>query len=115
MTLYSPGVEVVEIDASAIVPSAGQPIAVFTGNFSRGPMFKQINVDTVEDFVTIYGEPTDSNFNDWFQIYNFLQYGSGQISINRIGGVDSGTGGLYKAIIFFLFLIIYIVKASEMS
>ena len=77
MALYSPGVEVVEIDASAIVPSAGQPIAVFTGNFSRGPMFKQINVDTVEDFVTIFGEPTDSNYNDWFQIYNFLQYGSG--------------------------------------
>ena len=89
MTLYSPGVEIIEIDASQIVPSAGAPVAVFAGNFEKGPMNAFIHVTNVTEFISIYGRPSDKNYNDWYQVYNFLQYRSGRLSVCRIGGVDS--------------------------
>ena len=88
MTLYSPGVEIIEIDASQIVPSAGAPVAVFAGNFEKGPIGTYVYVDTVEDLIFYYDKPSDKNYNDWYQVYNFLQYGAGKIAIYRIGGVD---------------------------
>jgi hypothetical protein len=88
MALYSPGVEVVEIDASAIVPSEGPPVAVFAGNFEKGPLDQYVYIDTVEDFLEIYGKPKNENYNDWFQVYNFLQYNSGRVAVNRIGGLE---------------------------
>ena len=91
MKLYSPGVEVVEIDLSQLAPGAKSWVAVYVGNFEKGPIGSYTYVDTVEDFIFQYGKPTDANYNDWYQIYNFLQYKSGKIAIARVGGIDTYT------------------------
>jgi phage tail sheath protein FI len=75
-TMLSPGVSITEIDASAIVPTVSNSVAVFGGSFTKGPtgVFTQIaNSVELEGF---YGKPTDSNYNDWYQCKNFLDYGN---------------------------------------
>ena len=88
MALYSPGVEVVEKDLSEIIPSTPSSISVYVGNFEKGPIDTYIYLSTVEDLIEVYGEPNEKNYNDWYQVYNFLQYRSGTIAVSRIGGID---------------------------
>ena len=72
--MLSPGVYVTEIDASTIAPTVSNSIAVFAGNFDRGPVGKYRLVTNVKELIDMYGLPNDVNYNDWYQAYNFLQY-----------------------------------------
>jgi len=72
----SPGVFVTEIDASTIAPTVSNSIAVFSGNFTKGPADTYLLITSVADLITYYGYPTNLNYNDWYQAYNFLQYGN---------------------------------------
>ena len=72
----APGVYVTEIDASEIVPSTANSTAVFCGNFIKGQTDVYRQITSVEDLIKFYGKPTNSNYNDWYQAYNFLQYGN---------------------------------------
>ena len=76
MTLLSPGVEVIEIGADAIVPTVSNSIGVFCGNFDQGPVGTYILITNVEELITFYGKPSNTNYNEWYQAYNFLQYGN---------------------------------------
>ena len=75
MAMLSPGVQVVEIDASAIVPTVSNSVAVFGGSFVKGQVGQYTLISNLNDLVSFYGYPTNSNYNDWYQAYNFLQYG----------------------------------------
>lgn len=81
--MLSPGVFVEEIDASAIVPSVSSSVGVFAGEFLKGPIGQFTLVTSVTDLIDFYGLPTDDNFNDWFQAYNFLQY-SNTLLVSRV-------------------------------
>lgn len=72
--MLSPGVYVTEIDASTIAPTVSNSIAVFAGNFDRGPVGKYRLVTNVKELIDMFGLPNDVNYNDWYQAYNFLQY-----------------------------------------
>lgn len=72
----APGVYVTEIDASEIVPSTSNSTAVFCGDFSKGPAGIYTQITTVDDLINFYGKPSNTNYNDWYQAYNFLQYGN---------------------------------------
>ena len=86
--MLSPGVYVTEIDASTIAPTVSNSIGVFSGKFVKGPIDEYRLITTVDELRTYYGDPTDDNFNDWFQCYNFLQYGN-KLYISRAGvGVE---------------------------
>lgn len=74
--MSSPGVYVTEIDSSEIVPSVSSSVTVFGGNFSKGPTGVHTQITSVDDLVEFYGKPTNENYNDWYQCYNFLQYGN---------------------------------------
>lgn len=74
--MLSPGVYTTEIDASTIAPTVSNSITVFGGNFDMGPVGAYTLITTVDELISVYGEPTDSNYNDWYQAYNFLQYGN---------------------------------------
>lgn len=74
MALLSPGVEIAEIDASTIVPTASNTIGVFCGHFHKGPVNQRVLITDPNDLIAIFGEPTDENYNDFFQVFNFLQY-----------------------------------------
>jgi phage tail sheath protein FI len=74
--MLSPGVFVTEIDASVIAPTVSNSIAVFAGRFDKGPVGTYTLITNVDELISFYGLPTDTNYNDWYQCYNFLQYGN---------------------------------------
>jgi hypothetical protein len=74
MALLSPGVEIKEIDASTIVPTVSDSTGVFCGEFDEGPINDRILITNPDDLIEIYGKPTDSNYNQFYQAWNFLQY-----------------------------------------
>lgn len=74
--MVSPGVYVTEVDASEIVPTVSSSTTVFGGDFTKGPVNKYTEITSVDDLIEFYGLPTNENYNDWYQCYNFLQYGN---------------------------------------
>jgi len=74
MPMMSPGVEINEIDLTIIVPMLGNATAAFAGVFTKGPSDKYLLITNGEELIANYGYPTNANYNDWFQCYNFLQY-----------------------------------------
>src|SRR5574344_263528 len=91
--MLSPGVYITEIDASQIVPTVSNSVAVFSGNFHQGPVNKYQIITSVDDLITYYGKPSNTNYNDLYQCYNFLQY-SNKLLISRAGN----TNGTHTAI-----------------
>ncbi len=90
MALLSPGVEVVEIDASVIVPIVSNAVAVFGGSFEKGSVGKYSLVTNINDLTGFYGYPNSKNYNEWFQCYNFLQYGS-NLLISRAANLNGSS------------------------
>ena len=76
MAMLSPGVEVLEIDASGIVPTVSNSIAVFGGSFAKGPAAIYKLVTNSVELEGFYGKPTTANYNDWYQCKTFLDYGN---------------------------------------
>ena len=94
--MLSPGVFVTEIDASTIVPTVSNSICVFGGNFPKGPVGTYTLITSIEDLITYYGKPTTTNYNDFYQAYNFLQYGN-KLLLSRaanIGGTATEISGM---------------------
>lgn len=89
--MLSPGVFVTEIDASTIVPTVSNSIGIFAGDFTQGPSDSYTLITSVGDLISFYGEPTDTNYNDWYQAYNFLQYGN-KLLVSRAVNVASKNG-----------------------
>ena len=71
--MLSPGVYITEIDASQIVPTVSNSVAVFSGNFHSGPVNKYQIITSVDELITYYGKPSNINYNDWYQAYNFCK------------------------------------------
>ena len=102
--MLSPGVEVKEIDISLRTEQVSNSIACFGGIFEKGPVDDKVLITNVNDFIDIFGKPTNTNFNQWFQVYNFLQYANkiwvarafnehagnafGYINKSSVGGVE---------------------------
>jgi len=60
-------------------------IAAFVGMFEKGPINKPVFIKTANQFKLTFGRATNSNYNDWYQVYNYLQYANG-IWVNRSSG-----------------------------
>jgi len=94
--MLSPGVFVQEIDASSIVPTVSNSVGVFAGDFHRGPVGISTLITSVADLLTFYGEPSSTNYNDFYAAYNFLQYGN-KLLVSRaanINGTATAIAGL---------------------
>ena len=85
--MISPGVYLEEIDNSGIVTGSSSNVAVFSGNFKKGPVNTYIQVTNTQDLINNYGYPDEDNYNEWFQCYNFLQYGK-NLLVARAGNID---------------------------
>lgn len=96
--MLSPGVYTQENDASAIAPSVSSSIAAFSGEFKLGPIGTYTLNTSVADLIANHGYPKNDNFNDWFQAYNFLQYGN-KLLISRAGNVN-GSVSEYDSLSF---------------
>lgn len=88
----SPGVKIEEIDGSTIVPQVSNSIAVFAGDFNKGPIEAYLLITNVDELIEFFGYPDDSNYNSWFQVYNFLQYGN-KVYVARAAGVNAFNAG----------------------
>jgi hypothetical protein len=97
-TLQSPGVQVVEKDASITVVGASTSLGGAVGVFQWGPVLVPMLVDTEETLVSIFGKPNDSTFTSFFNAANFLAYSRGMYVIRAATGntnaVSSGTAVL---------------------
>lgn len=94
--MLSPGVFVTEIDASTIVPTVSNSVAVFGGDFVQGPVDTYTLITSVSDLLSFYGKPTNANYNDFYQAYNFLQYGN-KLLVSRaanVGGTATAISGV---------------------
>jgi len=83
----SPGVFTTEIDASTIVPTVSSSVGVYAGNFIKGPVGAYTLITSVADLITFYGLPTTTNYNDFYQAYNFLQYGN-KLLLSRASNIN---------------------------
>lgn len=81
----SPGVEVSESDKSITRKAATSRMPVFSGYFKKGPLGKYVLITNAEELEENFGLPDDDNANDWFQVFNLLQYANG-IYVARAAG-----------------------------
>lgn len=89
-TLLSPGVAVTEIDASTIVPTIGASVCVFAGNFKKGDVNAYNLITSVDELIATHGLPDNDNYNDWYQVYNYLRY-SNTILTSRAANVNGAS------------------------
>lgn len=74
MTQLSPGVGVTEFDETTSRPAVSTSGGGFAGNFKWGPVNERTTLSDSQGLERTFGKPTDSNFIDWFSVYNFLAY-----------------------------------------
>ncbi len=73
----SPGVDI--ISSNSTIPqnlNNSLNTAAFVGEFEKGPVNEPILITNALQFKLIFGRATETNYNDWYQVYNFLQYGN---------------------------------------
>lgn len=98
-SLLSPGVSVTTKDLSQVTTSAGDSAACFSGDFVKGPVNTPVLITSVQELKDTFGNPTKYNYNQWYQVYNFLQY-SGEIYVVRaadLNGTPSESGLSYNS------------------
>jgi hypothetical protein len=70
----SPGINVSEVDLTSVVPSVATSTGAFAGKFAWGPVDQVFTVSDEVRLASLFGEPTDDNFEYWFSAANFLAY-----------------------------------------
>jgi len=83
MAYLSPGVYVKEVDNSPIVPTVSNSTAFFAGNFTKGPIEQPFVVTNKSELEYYFGQPTNDNYNEWFQCSKFFDY-SNQLVLSRV-------------------------------
>ena len=72
----SPGVIVNEVDLTRGTSDAiTTNIGALCGPFKRGPVDEIHKIHTEDEFERVFGRPTDENFEYWWTVSNFLDYG----------------------------------------
>lgn len=80
----SPGIVTSEIDRSIRQPTVSVgSVGGVVGRFDWGPALTPIFVEGVTDLINKFGEPTTANYVEWYNAYNFLQYGD-ELNVVRI-------------------------------
>lgn len=75
--MSAPSVTTSLIDRSHYIPHMTNEVGAFVGVFEKGPIDKPVFITDVNDFKFIFGRGIDIYHNDWYQVYNYLQYSSG--------------------------------------
>ena len=79
----SPGVYIQELDLTrGILDPVTRNNGILAGPFERGPVDQAVKVSTEVEFRQIFGGPTNENYEYWYTVDNFLEYG-GQCYVIR--------------------------------
>ena len=96
----SPGVLVQETDLTNIIPAVSTSIAGAVLTSEKGPIDEVTLLSSEKELVDTFGKPNASNFESWFTIANFLQYGNAIRVVRPVTGqvnaCVSGTAVLIK-------------------
>ncbi len=92
MTLLSPGIEIIEKDFSTIVPNVATGVGGIAGRFSKGPINTPVLISSEDELVSVFGEPTDLNANEWHTAAEFFKY------TNACWVVRSANSGVANAV-----------------
>lgn len=72
----SPGINVSEIDLTAVVPAVSTTIGGTAGHFRWGPVNKATLISSEDALVSQFGRPNNDTATDFFTAANFLAYGN---------------------------------------
>lgn len=87
----SPGVQAVEVDLTAIVPSISTTDGGFVGVFRWGPLNEIVLVGNEEELVNKFGKPDSTSATSFFSCANFLAYGN-KLRVVRVASTLTTTG-----------------------
>jgi hypothetical protein len=95
----SPGILIKERDlTNAVVTGALAIRAAHASSFAKGPIGDIVNINSQKELVSIFGEPSDDNAEDWMVANEFLNYG-GRLAVVRVNSsgllnASTGTGNI---------------------
>ena len=72
----SPGINVSEIDLTAVVPAVSTTTAGIAGHYRWGPVNKATLISSEDALVSQFGKPNSDTATDFFTAANFLAYGN---------------------------------------
>ena len=87
----SPSVDVKEFDLSLTIPNLPSAKTGMVLRADTGPGNKIVSIASEADLVNTFGRPTNENYHDWFNAYNFLQYAS---SLYVVRPLHTGVNGV---------------------
>ncbi len=90
----SPGIVLKERDISnAVVVGASTITAAHASTFQKGPIGKVVNIASQKELISVFGQPTDANAEDFFVASEFLGYGGRLAVVRAATGVNSASDG----------------------
>jgi hypothetical protein len=99
MFMSSPSVITQTIDQTHYLPNFTNEVGCFVGFFERGPVDSPVFITNINEFKFIFGRGVDLHHNDWYQVYNYLQYASG-IWVCRTSGVQKANATNEESLLF---------------
>lgn len=75
--MTSPDTFIQEIDRSHYIPNFTNEVAAYVGYFEKGPINQPVFITDINQFKLTFGRGIGLSKNDWYQVYNYLQYASG--------------------------------------
>ena len=88
----SPGVQVNEIDATAVVPAVSTSIGGFAGSFNCGPVGEVVSISSEQGLADIFGAPDDNTYKYFLTAASFLKYGNALKVVRVESGHLNATG-----------------------
>lgn len=83
----SPSVKISEKDNINYNVNTSNNTAIFVGEFEKGPIETPVLITDILQFKLIFGRATETNYNQWYQVFNFLQY-SNNLYVCRTAGTN---------------------------
>ncbi|AEC52983.1 tail sheath stabilizer [Synechococcus phage S-CRM01] len=72
----SPGIIVNEVDLTkGTIDAITSNVGAFCGPFEKGPVDEFVLINTEAEFQRVFGNPTEENYEYWWTVSNFLEYG----------------------------------------
>ena len=79
----SPGVNVSEIDLTAVIPAVQTTAGAIAGQFRWGPVSTRVLIDSEDRLLANFQSPNNTTATDFFTAANFLAYGN-QLHVARV-------------------------------
>ena len=87
----SPGVQVLEVDATSVVPAVSTSIGGFVGSFNWGPADQVVTVGSEKELAETFGTPDSNTAKYFLTAASFLKYGSALKVVRAVSGHDNAT------------------------